>query len=82
MNFIIAERDGLRLLIIEHKGYNEYWTLEIRRYTSCAYQTVPWLSQMNGMRIRTVEEKEFRAMLSNYEVARKMLKYMDETLPF
>ena len=88
MNFIIAERFGLKILIIESVWDAECHSLFIAPYTWWFEDRRPTFVQMNGMKLKTISEKEGLEMLKQHtsdtvkgsEVANFIKQY--EALPF
>ena len=66
MDFVIAERYGLKYLIIENTYPMECWTLIIRNYSWGFDEWRPPFSMLNGMKIKTVNPKEGIELLRQY----------------
>lgn len=65
MNFILAERYGLKYLIIEN-GYAECWTLEIHPYYRSFSEWRPLFKDLNGMTVKTISHKEGLTILERF----------------
>lgn len=66
MNFILAERFGLKYLIIENTYPNEYWTLEVRPYYWTFSESRPRIADLDGMTIKVISDKEGLEILKPY----------------
>ena len=66
MNFILAERYGVKYLIVENTYPRECWTLTLFTYSWSFDEYQPSLVSMNGMTLKVISEKEGLEMLEEH----------------
>lgn len=65
MNFVLAERYGHKMLIIEN-DYDECWVLSVSLYMVWFEQLRPRFRQLAGMNVKFISDKEALEMLQQY----------------
>lgn len=66
MNYVLAERTGLTLLIVENTYPAEYWTLRIGSYLWWFGETRPAFAELNGMKIKVITQDEAMKILMDH----------------
>jgi len=88
MDFILFERYGLIILVIEEVYGGKFWTLEFSEYKWNFFEGRPLFSQLVGMKSKRLKDKEAIEMLRKYatDTVRgvKVRKFLDDynKLPF
>lgn len=66
MNYTLAERTGLKYLIIENTYPNECWALRKSRYLWWFGEMRPEFADLDGMRVKSITHDEAMNILKKY----------------
>lgn len=88
MDFVLFERYGLTVLIIERAYDQKCWSLEISKYKWSFFDERPLFSQLKGMTTKLLTDREALKILKQYAtdtvIGAKVKKFLDDynKLPF
>lgn len=88
MNFVLAERYGLKILIIENRSTGENWALYAHMYTWGFIDSRPSFAELDGMKLKVIPSKEAIETLKKFALdsvmGHRVSKFLEqyEALPF